>query len=136
MSMYNMIHGVNPATFFFLPMLGKHPDEYPRFRDCFVGNNCLQILTRVGGGNREDYQEAIDTLRAMDGYIEDYDEENDCTYATFIFAIPERWATDYALLLEGHIHDISEAYRQELYRVFPKLKEKYDAIFSTSEQQS
>ncbi len=34
MSLYNMINGVNPATFFILPMLGKHPDEYPRFRDC------------------------------------------------------------------------------------------------------
>ena len=32
-----MINGVQPATFFLLPMLGKHPDEYPRFRDCFVG---------------------------------------------------------------------------------------------------
>ncbi len=54
MSLYNMINGVNPATFFILPMLGKHPDEYPRFRDCFVGEDqkSIEILTRVGGGNR------------------------------------------------------------------------------------
>lgn len=32
-----MINGVNQATFYILPMLGKHPDEYPRFRDCFTG---------------------------------------------------------------------------------------------------
>lgn len=37
MSLYNMINGVNPATFIILPMLGKHPNEYPRFRDCFIG---------------------------------------------------------------------------------------------------
>ena len=37
MSLYNMINGVQPAAFFVLPMLGKHPDEYPRFRDCFIG---------------------------------------------------------------------------------------------------
>ena len=33
-----MINGVNPATFFILPMVAeKHPDSYPRFRDCFIG---------------------------------------------------------------------------------------------------
>jgi hypothetical protein len=37
MSLYNMMNGANPATFFILPMLGeKHPEQYPRFRDCFV----------------------------------------------------------------------------------------------------
>lgn len=36
MSLYNMLNGVNPCTFLILPMLGKHPDEYPRFRDCFI----------------------------------------------------------------------------------------------------
>jgi hypothetical protein len=30
MSLYNMVHGTTQATFFVLPMLGKHPDEYPR----------------------------------------------------------------------------------------------------------
>ena len=47
MSLYNMLHGVNPSTFFILPMLGeKHPDEYPRFRDCFIGDdkNILSII--------------------------------------------------------------------------------------------
>lgn len=54
MSLYNMICGVNPAAFFILPMLGKHPDEYPRFRDCFVSDDetSIEVLTRVGGGNR------------------------------------------------------------------------------------
>jgi len=28
-----IINGANPSTFFILPMLDKHPDEYPRFRD-------------------------------------------------------------------------------------------------------
>ena len=37
--LYNLINGVNLATFIILPMLGKHPDEYPRFRDCFIAEN-------------------------------------------------------------------------------------------------
>ena len=54
MSLYNMLNGVNIATFFILPMLDKHPDEYPRFRDCFIGEdkNSIVVYTRVGGGNR------------------------------------------------------------------------------------
>ncbi len=127
--MYNMIHGVNPATFFILPMLGKHPDEYPRFRDCFATDNHIEVLTRVGGGNREDYQESIEILRAMDGYIEDRDEEWDRTYATFVFAVPERWKADYEKIVAGNVTDISQDYKRELYRVFPKLKEKFDTIF-------
>lgn len=50
-----MLHGVNPATFLILPMLGKHPDEYPRFRDCFITeDDHILILTRVGGPNRDE----------------------------------------------------------------------------------
>ena len=49
MSLYNMICGVKPATFFVLPMLGEghHPDTWPRFRDCFLGDEeHLNMLTR------------------------------------------------------------------------------------------
>lgn len=55
MSLYNMINGVNLSAFIFLPMLGKHPNEYPRFRDCFLGEdeNSIVVFTRVGGGNRK-----------------------------------------------------------------------------------
>lgn len=53
MSLYNMINGVNPATFIILPMLGKHPDEYPRFRDCFIKDGMIEVYTRVGGNNRD-----------------------------------------------------------------------------------
>ena len=59
MSLYNLVQGVTSAVFFVLPMLGKHPDEYPRFRDCFLKDaehpeydNHIHVYTRVGGGNR------------------------------------------------------------------------------------
>jgi len=59
MSLYNMMFGVNQATFYILLMLGKHPEEYPRFRDCFISetehpqyDNMIHIYTRVGGNNR------------------------------------------------------------------------------------
>lgn len=62
MSLYNMIHGMNPIAFFVLPMLGdKHPDEWPRFRDVFLKDEehpeydmFIHVYTRVGGGNRNE----------------------------------------------------------------------------------
>ena len=44
MSLYNMIHGYNPACLVFLPMLGRQYHEYPRFRDCFVSEDEKNIL--------------------------------------------------------------------------------------------
>lgn len=81
MSLYNMLNGVNPATFFILPMLDKHPDEYPRFRDCFIGEdkNSIVIYTRVGGSNRNcGFGE--EELYKHPNFIKTYDDCFDSTY--------------------------------------------------------
>ena len=146
MSLYNLVNGVNPATFFILPMLGKHPDEYPRFRDCFIGKatnddvevdafgipvkkqelskKLISIYTRVGGGNREDYENEISELRAMKSYIEDYDDDFDSTFATFVFEVPEEVAGDYSKVINGEIMETSQQYKDQVDKVFPKLKGK------------
>ena len=152
MSLYNAINGVNPATFFILPMLGeKHPDSYPRFRDCFVGElsnsdeddqfgipkkeldqskRVISVYTRVGGGNREDYKDEIKELRSHPNYIWDYDDDFDSTFATFQFSVPKEFESDYDLVLKGEIERISDKYKERLYTVYPKLKETFDSIFS------
>lgn len=151
MSLYNMVNGANPATFFILPMLGKHADDYPRFRDCFVEEReftfedglptmrpkadglkepVICVFTRVGGGNREEYADDIEELQQSDEYITDYDDDFDSTYATFVFRVPEQWKEDYRKIVEGSIKNISEAYKTELYHIYPKLKEQFDTLFS------
>lgn len=149
MSLYNAINGVNQATFFILPMLGKHPDEYPRFRDCFIGGlenadendqfgipqkktseeKVISVYTRVGGGNRDDYESQIEELQKMPNYLRDYDDDFDSTFATFVFSIPEKWKADFDKITEGKANEISDDYKQELKRVFPKLAEKFDTMF-------
>lgn len=146
--MYNMIHGFDPAAIFILPMLGKHPDAYPRFRDCFIqergwvleegqlpvvlpkeggeDKGIICIFTQAGGGNREEYAEAIEEMRQMEGYLRDYDDKGDPTYATFVFTVPERWMADYKALTDENgfgknFSRLSEAYRREIMRVYPKL---------------
>lgn len=136
MSLYNMINGVNPATFFVLPMLGeKHPDAYPRFRDCFVeerdGKKVISLYTRVGGGNRGcGYGE--EELYKHPNFITTTDDDFDNTYASYLFSVPEEFSADFDLIMAGKLSEISEKYKARLYSVFPKLREKFDEIFNAN----
>lgn len=136
MSLYNMLNGVKPSTFFVLPMLGKHPDEYPRFRDCFIGDinrpdllDHIHVYTRTGGPNRNSYEAENQEMRDMDGYVTDYDDSRDPTFASWVFRIPERWKSDYKKIMLGKIKDVSGEYQAELRRVYPKLAETWDQLF-------
>ncbi len=154
MSLYNMVHGMNPAVFSILPALGKHPDEYPRFRDCFFGDdekpateNKIIVYTRTGGGNRPFYDNAEswkaqnegddpgegpwnDDLRAMPGFLFDYDDDFDCTFNNFVFDIPPEWKDDVDLINNGKFTEVSKAYQDQCKKVFPKLVDQYTKVFS------
>ena len=130
-----MLFGMSPAVAWVLPMLGKHPDEYPRFRDCFLGDpdhpeydNHIHIYTRVGGGNRGDYEEEIKKLRSIPGYVDDFDDEFDSTFATFVFEVPGEWRADCLLIVSGKGKQMSQGYKNQLYRVYPELKDKFMSI--------
>lgn len=145
MSLYNLTNGTQLSTFFILPMLGKHPDTYPRFRDCFVGEmtqdfenpdqfgiptlnhgeeKSISVYTRVGGGNRKSYVEEIKKLRAMPEYIRDFDDAFDSTFATFVFKVPEKFIKDFDLVKKGKIMATSQKYKDIVDKVYPKLKGK------------
>ncbi len=132
MSFYNMINKVNPAAFFVLPMLGeKHPDQYPRFRDCFVVENEIHLYTRVGGNNRNcGFGEK--ELQQHPNYLRDEDDDFDNTYATYMFSVPDEWKEDFEKIMAGKLKEISSAYRERLYAVFPKLKDTFDKIFEVT----
>lgn len=142
MSLYNMVNGVNQIpVFFILPMLGKHPDEYPRFRDCFVKDeehpefdNFIHIYTRVGGGNRgEGYGE--EELYKHPEYVTTFDDSFDSTYASYIFKVPEKWKKDFdVIVFDKKLHKISPLYREELDRIYPKLKESFKEILRVLEE--
>lgn len=131
MSLYNLMNGVNPAAFFILPMLGKHPDEYPRFRDCFVGEDkkTIEVFTHVGGGNRHSgYGE--EELEKHPNFIRTYDDDFDSTYGTYVFSVPERWRDDFEKILNGKTLFISEEYFNEILRVYPKLEDEFRKMFN------
>lgn len=107
MSLYNMLFGKNPAYLILLKCLGYSESDIPRFRDCFVNDNKIIIHTRTGGGNRDYYDspEAFERnkydpedirsgpwnsdLRKHPNYLNDEDDDFDCTYANFYFSFPD-----------------------------------------------
>lgn len=118
MSLYNMLFGVNAAAPVLLAMLGIDPDDVPRFRDCYLDEEKnIVIYTRTGGGNRPYYENAEsykaksgeepdgrcwnDDLRKLPGFIDDCDDDFDCTYAYFKFKVPEKFAHLIEKLPEG-----------------------------------
>lgn len=134
MSLYNMLCGVNPATFFILPMLGKHPDEYPRFRDCFVGKDgnfgySIIVFTRVGGNNRNSgYGE--EWMLKHPEFIKTYDDDFDNTYGYYVFDVPKKWREDFLKVIENKLTEISDEYFNEIIRVYPKLEDKLRGMFN------
>lgn len=131
MSLYNMINGVNPATFYFMPMLGIHPDQVGRFRDCFLRDDerpeydkHICIYTRLGGGNRDYHEDDIQELRDHDCYVDDYDDSFDCTYATFVFSVPDEWKEAYESMLQDDfsLANITKEYEEQIVKIYPKLE--------------
>lgn len=126
MSLYNMLNGVNPCTFLILPMLGKHPDEYPRFRDCFIEEGQIVVLTRVGGNNRNSGFDE-DQLYSHPNFVRTYDDDFDNTYGYYVFSVPDEWKDDFNKLMNGE--KPSERYIEQMCKVFPKLEDKFKKLW-------
>lgn len=93
MSLYNAIMGTNPLSGLFLGMLGIDISDVPRFRDTWFNpeTESIVIYTRTGGGNREAYEAENDHLTTFPGFKFDRDDDFDCTYAEFHYAVPEEF---------------------------------------------
>jgi hypothetical protein len=104
MSLYNMLMGHNPLAGDWLGFLEIHPNDFGRFRDAWLeeksGEIRIVVLTRCGGGNREEYMYVFEDMREHPQYIESYDDEYDPTYALFVFQVPEKYKSWIDDLLE------------------------------------
>jgi len=94
MSLYNLLFGANPDREALVAVVNEiQPIDVGRFRDVWVekkdGELAIAIYTRNGGGNREDYQNQIESMQEHPWYVSDADDYFDETYATFYFRIPK-----------------------------------------------
>jgi hypothetical protein len=107
MSLYNAIYGCHPRSKEILALLGLDEDIIDRYRDCRVypKTRTITILARTGGGNREDYPNAI--LVNHPNYVEDHDTI-DGTYAVYTMSVPESVMTDVLTAMNAGIHFVSD----------------------------
>lgn len=151
MSMYNLVHGVNPFAGILLQALGITHAQVPRFRDCWWTGEHIVLYTRTGGGNREAYEKGgayaedhqgpwNDDLRLIEGYVRDEDDSYDTTYAAFYYtpsptladalkalpvadATPEqRWKAFMEKLKAGQRDDQTKRVLDELQPMFDQIQ--------------
>lgn len=100
MSLYNMVRGFNPNAAICLAMLGLEANKISRFRDAWLsddGKNII-VLTRTGGGNRDDYAGSNEEMASVDGFVSDEDDDFDSTFARFTYKVPDKYISDTALI--------------------------------------
>lgn len=126
-----MINGVNPAAFLILPMLGRHADDYPRFRDCFVNEDKqIVVFTRVGGGNRNTgFGE--EELYKDPNFVKTYDDDFDSTYGYYVFNVPDKWKEDFDKIMSKQRP--SDAYIEQMCKVYPKIADQLRALYDWKE---
>lgn len=104
MAMYDMVFGMNPLAIPLMAGLRLNPERVGRFRDCYLareeGKLVIHVLTRNGGTNRLHYGTERSAecaccacfmefrVSKLPGYIRDFDDTYDSTYATIVMAIP------------------------------------------------
>ncbi len=92
MSLYNMTRGMHPLAGHLLreglDFTVEDVETIPRLRDVMLFPDEIRILTRTGGGNRGSYEEGNQFLQNRKGYIRDWDDSFDSTYAWWAFEWP------------------------------------------------
>lgn len=116
MSLYNILFGENKEAPVLLGMLGVNKEYFRRYRDIDLIENAtkIRVFTRLGGSNRDDFQETWNKIRRHGLYITDYDDDFDCTYAYIEYAIPKKFKETAKKMFEGEPVSFSNKFNKEL----------------------
>ena len=126
--LYNLIAGRHPAAAVLLNALGFEDDDavslIPRMRDVYLYPEEIRILTRTGGGNRDEYAVENDGLRNRDGFLRDWDDEYDSTYAWWAYSWPAEWRPQLQHLVETIQEEAPELMPESLGPIFETAIQK------------
>jgi len=116
MSLYNMLFGINEEMPVLLGMIGVNTEYFDRFRDVDLieDGTKIRVMTRLGGGNREYYEETWAKIRSHELYITDYDDDFDCTYAFIEYNIPEKFKITAKKMFKGEPIPFEKRFNKEL----------------------
>ena len=107
---------MNEETPVLLGMLGVNKEYFDRFRDAELikDGTVIQIFTRLGGGNREDYPKTWQKIQSHELYITDYDDEFDETYAYIEFYVPEKYKETAKKMFKGEPISFKDKFNKEI----------------------
>ena len=132
-----MLFGRNPLSSIILATLDLKEEDFSRFRDVFISEGKIAVYTRIGGGNRQEYQDTIDKIREHPNYVSDMDDDFDSTYATFYFSFPEKHKELLSKLEMGNITSDERwaAKIKELAELKPEeVETKYPSVVALLEE--
>lgn len=116
MSLYNALFGKNEDKDVLLGMIGLTESFFERFRDIHLikQGTVIRVFTRLGGENREDYEDTWEDITDHELYITDYDDDFDCTYAYIEFNIPEKFKETAKKMFKGEPMSFEEKFNESL----------------------
>ena len=93
MSLYKRLFGENEEAPAILGFAGLTRGMFMRYRDCFLNpdGTVVTVITRIGGGNRNEYRQAHINIKRHPNYIRDYDDDFDDTYCYFEFKVDDKF---------------------------------------------
>ena len=93
MSLYERLFGENEEASAILGCAGLTRGMFMRYRDCFLNpeGTIVTVITRIGGGNRDEYRQAHTDIKRHPNYICDYDDAFDNTYCYFEFKVDDKF---------------------------------------------
>lgn len=93
MSLYKRLFGENKEAPAILGFAGLTRGMFMKYRDCFLNpdGTIVTVITRIGGGNRNEYRQAHINIKRHPNYIRDYDDDFDDTYCYFEFKVDNKF---------------------------------------------
>ncbi len=114
MTMYDLMFGRNPQSALLLAVVGLREHDVERFRDVAASDDggVIEVLTRTGGGNREDFPNLA--MRARPEWRASVDDDFDSTYCSDTLEVPECWRWDVIRLVDVLQHGLRAEFARHL----------------------
>lgn len=115
MSLYNVLFGENEEANVLLGMIKANKAFFERYRDIYLcnGGKEIRVLTRIGGQNRKSYKETWKKIKKHKGYIKDFDDDFDQTYAYVDFKVPEKFGFTASKMFKEEPESVGDRFKRE-----------------------
>jgi len=136
MSFYNMLFGMNPQADFLLAVVGLKKNDVERFRNVSTSEDgkTIEVYTRTGGGNRDDYPQEL--MRHMAGWRRSVDDDFDSTYCTDTFDVPEEFVEDVKNLNDILAHGMRKEFALHIAKTLRREPTEGDKATQAYEEES